>query len=155
MISLNKPPNPLSLRRPQQSSKLQERLNQNRPSQDRERGPAPAGRANGDLQVSRGSGRVLKKGGIPPPPPGKGNGLLIFGSSQVDESFLSKEINIPVKFLVCPKLDVFKEKAILVNPSRDWLVLVNGLANDARIIAMTNKSDVDKANDADNVANAL
>ena len=175
MISLNKPPNPLSLRRPQQSSKLQERLNQNRQSQDRERAPAPAMRSNGDLQVSRGSGRlqkhrdpqhkppsmvemqsgVLKKGVIPPPPPGKGNGLLILGSTQVDESFLSEEINIPVKFLACPKLDIFKEKAILVNPSRDWLVLVNGLGNDARIIAMTNKSDVDKANDADNVANDL
>ena len=172
MISLNKPPNPLSLRRPQQTSRLQERLNQNRQSQDRERGPTLGGRtANGEL--SRGSGRlqkhrdaqhkppsmvemqsgVLKKGGIPPPPPGKGNGLLIFGSSPVDESFLNSETNIPVKFISCAKLEIFREKSSLLNPSRDWLVLVNGLGNDARIIAMTNKSDVDKANDADNVAN--
>lgn len=37
------------------------------------------------------------------------------------------------------KLDVFMRNQTLLNPSRDWLVLVHGLGNDARNIALTRK----------------
>ena len=182
MLSLNKPPNPLSLRKPQEAglrpvSKLQERLNQNRQSQERERPPIgqrqggngqQSGKLPPRLQQSRPTSSSaqqkppsmvemqsgsLKKGSMILPPPGKGNGLLIFGCTSVEETHLSSQLNVPVKLIPCPKLETFQEKAILLNPSRDWLVLLHGLGSDARAIADTKKSDVDKANDADDVAN--
>ena len=178
MLALNKPPNPLSLRRPQdpRPSKLQERLNQNRQSAERERpgqrseaakswrsgdqvrGARPGQpRDNGHLvkppsMVEMQSGS-LKKGSVSLPPPGKGNGLLIIGSEPVDEDSLSGQISVPVKYVPCSKLDQFAEKASLLNPSRDWLVLIHGLGPDARAIAETKKTDVEKANDADDIAN--
>ena len=179
MLALNKPPNPLSLRRPQdpRPSKLQERLNQNRQSAERERPgqrseAAKSWRSQDQAQVrgarpgqQRDNGHVkppsmvemqsgsLKKGSVTLPPPGKGNGLLIIGSEPVDESSLSKQISVPVKYVPCSKLDQFAEKASLLNPSRDWLVLIHGLGPDARAIAETKKTDVEKANDADDIAN--
>ena len=51
------------------------------------------------------------------------------------------------------KLEVFQEKSILLNPSRDWLVLVHGLGNDARNIARKRKSDSEKTAEADDLAN--
>jgi len=50
-------------------------------------------------------------------------------------------------------MGVFQEKSILLNPSRDWLVIVHGLGDDARTIALTRKSDAEKASEADDVAN--
>merc|ERR1719189_1812915 len=177
ILALNKPPNPLSLRRPQdpRPSKLQERLNQNRQSAERERPgqrseatkswrnpdpgqgkQRPGARDNGNVKppsmVEMQSGS-LKKGSVSLPPPGKGNGLLIFGADPVEESSLSKKINIPVKFVPCSKLEQFAEKAGLLNSSRDWLVLIHSLGPDARSIAETKKTDVEKANDADDIAN--
>ena len=180
MLALNKPPNPLSLRRPQDSqparpSKLQERLNQNRQSQERDKPHSRSSdnshksgsrfqhrlnRDNNNLQnnqkppsmIEMQSG-VLKKGSMILPPPGKGNGLLIFSSHSLDEAALTTQLNVPVKYVPCHKLETFQEKAVLLNPSRDWLVLLHGLGPDARAIADTKKTDVDKANDADNLAN--
>eukprot|EP00090_Calanus_glacialis_P045897 TRINITY_DN8771_c0_g1_i1.p1 TRINITY_DN8771_c0_g1~~TRINITY_DN8771_c0_g1_i1.p1 ORF type:complete len:1155 (-),score=284.07 TRINITY_DN8771_c0_g1_i1:295-3714(-) len=181
IISLNKPPTPLALRRPQEqrpitktssdklinknslekekpdfvrqisnegnqtSSKLPPRFQRQRENQTK---PPSM------IEMQSGS---LKKGNLPPPPPGKGNGLLIFGTSNVvnhlDESKLASQLKIPVKCIPAMKLDVFQEKSILLNPSRDWLVLVHGLGNDARNIALTRKSDAEKASEADDIAN--
>ena len=179
MLALNKPPNPLSLRRPQdpRPSKLQERLNQNRQSAERERPgqrseAAKSWRGQDQAQVrgqrpgqQRDNGHVkppsmvemqsgsLKKGSVTLPPPGKGNGLLVIGTEPVDSSSLSKQISVPVNFVPCSKLEQFAEKAGLLDPNRDWLVLINGLGPDARAIAETKKTDVEKANDADDIAN--
>ena len=181
ILSLNKPPTPLALRRPQEqrpitktsSDKMinrnslekekpgfvrQTSIEANHPSsklpprfqRQRENQPKPPSM----IEMQSGS---LKKGSLPPPPPGKGNGLLIFGTSNVvnhlDESKLATQLKIPVKCIPAMKLDVFQEKSILLNPSRDWLVLVHGLGNDARNIAMTRKSDAEKASEADDIAN--
>merc|ERR1711888_82202 len=93
----------------------------------------------------------------PPPLPGKGNGLLIFGTSNVvnhlDKSKLASQLKIPVRCIPAMKLEVFQEKSILLNPSRDWLVLVHGLGNDARNIARKRKSDSEKTAEADDLAN--
>eukprot|EP00092_Neocalanus_flemingeri_P014343 GFUD01015471.1.p1 GENE.GFUD01015471.1~~GFUD01015471.1.p1 ORF type:complete len:1084 (+),score=275.69 GFUD01015471.1:206-3457(+) len=181
IISLNKPPTPLALRRPQEqrpitktsSDKIINRSSlekdkpgfvrqtsseANHPSsklpprfqRQRENQPKPPSM----IEMQSGS---LKKGSLPPPPAGKGNGLLIFGTSNVvnhlDESKLASQLKIPVKCIPAMKLEVFQEKSILLNPSRDWLVLVHGLGNDARNIAMTRKSDSEKASEADDIAN--
>lgn len=102
----------------------------------------------------------LKKGTFPPPPPsskGKGQGLIVFGTSNVinnlEDSQLSRTIGIPVRSVGAMKLEAFHEKIGLLNPSHDWLVLIHGLGNDARSIALKHKSDQDKALDADNTAN--
>ena len=172
VLALNKPPNPLSLRRPQSDqprvSKLQERLNQNRQSVERDQRTEQSRHQPGHKYQPRpsgGTGQVkppslmemqsgsLKKGGVSLPPTGKGNGLLILGSTSVDEAALSSSLNIPVKYVQCNKLSQLQEKVVLLNPSRDWFVLLHGLGPDARDIAETKKSDVEKANDADRVAN--
>jgi len=174
MVSLTKPPTPLALRRPQEqrpitkittdkinsksdldtSVSIENSQNPNkippRFQRQRENQPKPPSM----IEMQSGN---LKKGSLPPPPSGKGNGLLIFGTSNVvnhlDESKLSSLLKIPVKCVPAMKLDVFQEKSILLNPSRDWLVLVHGLGNDARSIALTKKSDAEKASEADDVAN--
>ena len=81
--------------------------------------------------------------------------MLVFGSTTVDEAALSESLNLPVKYVAVSKLSQLQEKVVLLNPSRDWFVLLHGLGPDARDIAMTKKSDVEKANDADRVANAF
>lgn len=181
MISLNKPPTPLALRRPQEqrpitktsSEKLIsrnsfEKENPEFVRQTSNEGNQPCGKVPPRFQRQRENqakppsmiemqSGSLKKGTLPPPPPGKGNGLLIFGTSNVvnhlDESKLASQLKIPVKCFPAMKLDVFQKQSLLLNPSRDWLVLVHGLGNDARNIAMTRKSDAEKASEADDVAN--
>ena len=74
----------------------------------------------------------LKKGSLPlPPPKNKGNGLLLFGTSNVvnnlDTVKLSKELKLPVRLIPAMKLNVFEEKVAHVDPSIDWLVLIHGL----------------------------
>jgi len=181
LISLNKPPTPLALRRPQEqrpitktsSDKLIDRNSLEKDKPDFVRQTSNEGnqtssklpprfqrqrenQAKPPSMIEMQSGN-LKKGTLPPPPPGKGNGLLVFGTSNVvnhlDENNLSSQLKIPVKCIPAMKLDVFQEKSILLNPSRDWLVLVHGLGNDARNIALTRKSDAEKASEADDIAN--
>ena len=183
VLALNKPPNPLSLRRPQDQrqpvSKLQERLNHNRQSQDRDKHQSSRSATSSDNHSAASSrlpsrfqqrtSRDLTSNTKPPsmvemqsekglctlPTPGKGNGLVIFSSYLVDEGVVSGLVNIPVKYIPCHNLDTFKEKSKLLNPNRDWLVLLHGLGPDARVIAETKKTDIDKANDADDVANVF
>ena len=184
VLALNKPPNPLSLRRPQDQrqpvSKLQERLNQNRQSQDRDKVQSNRSATSSDNHQPAASSRLpsrfqqrtsrdLTSNTKPPsmvemqsekglctlPTPGKGNGLVIFSSYLVDENAVSGLVNIPVKYIPCHNLDSFKDKSKLLNPNRDWLVLLHGLGPDARVIAETKKTDIDKANDADDVANVF
>ena len=73
----------------------------------------------------------LKKGSIAPPPANKGQGLLVFGTSNVvnhlDTAVLSNTLKLPVRLVPAMKLETFEEKAMDVNPARDWLVLIHGL----------------------------
>ena len=79
----------------------------------------------------------LKKGSIPPPPANKGNGLLIFGTSNVvnnlDTVMLSNSLKIPVRLIPAMKFETFEKKALEVNPARDWLVLIHGLGKNRQI----------------------
>ena len=89
--------------------------------------------------------------------PTSANRLTIFGTSNVvnnlDESFVSDNLSIPVRLIPAMKLEVFKEKIGMVDPEKDRLVLVHGLGNDARNIALKeHKSDVDKGAESDNLA---
>ena len=161
MLALSKPPNPLSLRRPgdqrQPVSKLQERLNQNRQSQERDKLPSNSSSNNSSsnsaaskfpnsrfqrpapapappkppsmVEMQSGS---LKKGAVAAPPPGKGSGLLVLGSEAVEESYLAAQLGLAVQTVPCPRLETFQAKAASLNPSRDWLVLLHGLGPDAR-----------------------
>lgn len=75
--------------------------------------------------------------------------LTIFGTSNVvnnlNETELSEALNIPVRLIPAMKLEVFKEKIAMVDPLEDRLVLIHGLGNDARNIALhSTKTDVDK-----------
>ena len=98
----------------------------------------------------------LKKGAALPPPDAS-LGLLIFGTSNVQnhlqEKELASQLRIPIKLESAPKLDLFQEKVKLLDPTRDWLVLVHCLGNDARNIALKRKSDAEKASEADELAN--
>ena len=98
----------------------------------------------------------LKKGAAPPPP-GLNPGLLIFGTSNVlshlEMEDFSRELGIPVKLEAAMKLDVFQQKVTCLDPTRDWLVLVHCLGNDARNIALKRKTDSEKASEADEFAN--
>ena len=80
----------------------------------------------------------LKKGSIPPPPANKGNGLLIFGTSNVvnnlDTVMLSNSLKIPVRLIPAMKFETFEKKALEVNPARDWLVLIHGLGKNRQLI---------------------
>lgn len=102
---------------------------------------------------------TLKRGNLPPPPADKGNGLLIFGTSNVmnnlDAAKFSSFIRIPVRLVAAMKLELFQTAVAEVDPSRDWLVLIHGLGNDARNIALKQKSDQAKAKEADEVANTF
>merc|ERR1719319_347618 len=92
-----------------------------------------------------------------PPSSSKGKGLLVFGTSNVmnnlDAAQLSLTIGIPVRSVGAMKLEAFHQKVGLINPSQDWLVLIHGLGDDARSIALKHKSDQVKVQDADNIAN--
>ena len=98
----------------------------------------------------------LKKGAALPPPDSS-LGLLIFGTSNVlnhlQENELANQLRIPIKLESSTKLDIFQEKVKLLDPTRDWLVLVHCLGNDARNIALKGKSDAEKASEADELAN--
>lgn len=108
------------------------------------------------LEMQSGS---LKRGNLPPPPADKGNGLLIFGTSNVmnnlDATKFSSFIRIPVRLVAAMKLELFQTAVVDVDPSRDWLVLIHGLGNDARNIALKQKSEQAKAKEADEIANTF
>ena len=89
--------------------------------------------------------------------PSTANRLTVFGTSNVvnnlSESQLSEALFIPVRLISAMKLKEFKEKISLVEPEFDRIVLIHGLGNDARNIAVySNKSDVDKGAESDDVA---
>ena len=102
---------------------------------------------------------TLKRGSnqLPPPPADKGTGLLVFGTSNVmnnlDAERFSKFIGINVRMVAAMRLELFQSAVAEIDPSRDWLVLIHGLGNDARNIALKLKSDQAKAKEADEVAN--
>ena len=74
--------------------------------------------------------------------------------NNLTESQLSESLNIPVRLIPAMKLEVFKEKIAMVDPLEDRLVLIHGLGNDARNIALKqNKTDVDKGAESDGLAN--
>ena len=63
--------------------------------------------------------------------------------NNLNESELSEELSIPVRIIPAMKLEVFKDKISLVDPEMDRVVLIHGLGNDARNIALqSNQSDV-------------
>ena len=82
----------------------------------------------------------------------------MFGTSNVvnnlAESDLSEDLGIPVRLIPAMKLDSFRQEIAQVDPSKDRFVLVHGLGNNARDIALrsTSKSDVDKGAESDEVA---
>ena len=83
--------------------------------------------------------------------------LTVFGTSNVvnnlNEGELSEELSIPVRLIPAMKLEVFKDKICQVDPEHDRLVLIHGLGNDARNIALrSDKSDVDKGAESDSLA---
>ena len=90
------------------------------------------------------------------PPPGCRR-LTIFGTSNVvnnlSESDLAESLNIPVRLIPAMKLEAFNEKIGMVDPELDRLVLIHGLGNDARNIALkTQKNDVEKGVESDSIA---
>jgi hypothetical protein len=91
-------------------------------------------------------------------PPALAKRLIIFGTSNVvnnlTEADLSEELNIPVMVIPAMKLEDFRVNIGLVDPEKDRMVLIHGLGNDARNIALkTHKSDVDKGAESDGLAN--
>ena len=84
--------------------------------------------------------------------------LVIFGTSNVvnnlNESELAEQLNVPVRLIPAMKLEAFKEKIGMVDPESDRMVLIHGLGNDARNIALkSSKNDVDKGAESDGLAN--
>jgi len=179
LLTLNKAPTPMALRRPVQEhrpkvtpdkfgkqsltevespSAIHSSENSNSRISSRVQKPTEAipktAKPPSMIEMQSGS---LKKGTFPAPPKGKGSGLIIFGNpnvvSHIDETLVSNELNVPVKVISTDTLGTFQEKSILLNPSRDWLVLLHGLGNDARNIAVKRMSDSDKATEADELAN--
>jgi hypothetical protein len=73
----------------------------------------------------------MKKGPFPRPPAGQGNGLLVYGTSNIVNYLkteqLTAQLNMPVRLIPAMKMDVFSEKVDEVSPERDWLVLIHGL----------------------------
>jgi hypothetical protein len=90
---------------------------------------------------------------------GVGSGLLVFGTSNVmnnlDTEEFSKMIGIPVRLEAAMRLDLFQTAVSKVDPSRDRLVLIHCLGNDARNIALKQKPNRVKANEATEVANSF
>ena len=89
--------------------------------------------------------------------PASAKRLTIFGTSNVVNNLstevLEQDLNIPVRLIPAMKLYDFKEKIGQVDPESDRLVLIHGLGNDARNIALNaKKSDVDKGAESDGLA---
>ena len=83
--------------------------------------------------------------------------LTVYGTSNVVNNFPQSELvetlNIPVRLIPAMKLQEFKEKIGMVDPALDRIVLIHGLGNDARNIALrTNKTDLEKGQESDNTA---
>ena len=84
--------------------------------------------------------------------------LTIFGTSNVVNNLstevLENDLKLPVRLIPAMKLHDFKEQIGQVDPEVDRMVLIHGLGNDARNIAIkTFKSDVDKGAESDGLAN--
>ena len=109
---------------------------------------SPRSRGSRDRNLPRATSRSA---------PSTANRLTVFGTSNVvnnlSESQLSEALFIPVRLISAMKLKEFKEKISLVEPEFDRIILIHGLGNDARNIAVySNKSDVDKGAESDDVA---
>lgn len=150
LISLKSPPKPLAFNRGQEprkqfsdgtyrnyeesslSSRLTDKNSQNSrlpPRFNKNKDYTSTVKPPSMVEMQSGS---LKKGSAPlPPPANKGNGLLVFGTSNVmnhlDTLKMSKMCKLPVRLVAAMKLETFEEKVQEVNPSRDWLVLIHGL----------------------------
>merc|ERR1711976_38340 len=118
--------------------------------------------AQQSYQSASSSEKVLNSGSLPRASsrtsPEAARRLTIFGTSNVVNNLstevLESDLNIPVRLIPAMKLDAFKEKIGQVDPEVDRMVLIHGLGNDARNIALkTSKSDVDKGAESDGLAN--
>ena len=118
--------------------------------------------AQQSYQSASSSEKVLNSGSLPRASsrtaPEAARRLTIFGTSNVVNNLstevLENDLNIPVRLIPAMKLDAFKEKIGQVDPEVDRMVLIHGLGNDARNIALkTSKSDVDKGAESDGLAN--
>ena len=80
----------------------------------------------------------------------------IFGTSNVinnlSEADLAKELGVPVRLIPASNCSAFREKIGLIDPALDRFVLVHGLCNDARTIALqATKTDLEKGSESDQV----
>jgi hypothetical protein len=82
--------------------------------------------------------------------------LSIFGTSNIvdhlSEADMSKDLGVPVRLIPSSNCATFREKIGLVDPALDRFVLVHGLCNEARTIALhMNKTDLEKGAESDQV----
>ena len=177
LLPLNRPPAPVALRRPGGRGGQQGRASQDRDWRQAEQGgPAPASRlpprfqrqrepqaspapavAKPPSMIEMQSGSLKRGVGLGAPPPGAGTGLLVVGPQQLlhylNTATMAGQLGLPVDCLAGAGLEELEQQVARLKPDQHWLVLVHGLAQDARTIASTRRSDADKAAEADNVAN--
>jgi hypothetical protein len=84
--------------------------------------------------------------------------FTIFGTSNVmnnlSESDLSKDLGVPVRVIPAANCTALREKIGQIDPALDRFVLVHGLCNDARTIALqAAKTDLEKGAESDQVLN--
>ena len=101
-----------------------------------------------DLKLPRAEGPVA---------PSTARRLTIFGTSNIVnnliESDLSKDLGgVPVRLIPAPNCAALREKIGLIDPALDRFVLMHGLCNDARSIALqASKTDLEKGAESDQV----
>ena len=82
--------------------------------------------------------------------------LSIFGTSNainnLTEADLARDLGIPVRLIPAANCSAFREKISLIDPALDRFILVHGLCNDARTIALqATKTDLEKGAESDQV----
>lgn len=83
--------------------------------------------------------------------------ISIFGNSNIinnlSEADLSKDLGIPVRLIPAANCSNFRDKIGMIDPALGRFVLVHGLCNDAKTIAIhSTKTDVEKGADSDQMA---
>ena len=100
-----------------------------------------------DLKLPRTESRVA---------PPTARRFTIFGTSNImnnlSESDLSKDLGVPVRVIPAANCTTLREKIGQIDPALDRFVLMHGLCNDARSIALqAAKTDLEKGAESDQV----